>query len=494
MNNWGRYFIIGFLTTIIITVNGQADTTIVDTVDVIEKSDLSFVDNYDSILVAHYREMSHFTLDTSELNILNLPTDSFPKFSDDVFKFRIGQLDQQSPFSFVANDATIAMIKLYAYKRKRLTSKMLAYGELYFPIFEEYLIKYDMPLELKYLPIVESALNPKAKSSAGAGGLWQFMPKTGMMYDLSITSYVDKRFDPYLASDAACQYLKFLHAIYGDWSMALAAYNAGPGNVNKAIRRSGGKTTYWEIRPYLFKETKNYVPAFIAVNYIMNYASEHNIYPKKPLFLELEVDTVYICDRIEFEVLEEWLGYEISKLKYLNPKFISNVIPKPDSIDFIYLPNFLIGDFIMHEDSIYKYSSLENKYFVAASKPKKVLKTHYVKSGESLRSIAKKYKCTEQEIKAWNLLSSNYLKSGKKLSIYVDGNAKRDSSSSANKTDVKQETFSGEYTYYIIRKGDTLWDIAQKYNGVSVEDIKRHNSGLNSNNLKTGTKIKIAKK
>jgi membrane-bound lytic murein transglycosylase D len=494
MSDWGRYILIGFLTAIITSVNGQSDTTIFDTIDVIEKPDLSFVDNYDSILVAHYREMNHFTLDTSELNILNLPSDSFPRFSDAIFKFRIGQLDQQSPFSFVANDATIAMIKLYAYKRKRLTSKMLAYGELYFPIFEKYLIKYDMPLELKYLPIVESALNPKAKSSAGAGGLWQFMPKTGMMYDLSITSYVDKRFDPYLASDAACQYLKFLHSIYDDWSMALAAYNAGPGNVNKAIRRSGGKTTYWEIRPYLFKETKNYVPAFIAVNYIMNYASEHNLYPKTPLFLELEVDTIHICDRIEFEVLEEWLGYEISKLKYLNPKFISNVIPKPDSIDFIYLPNFLIGDFIMHEDSIYKYSSLENKYLVAANKPKKVLKTHYVKSGESLRSIAKKYKCTEQEIKAWNLLSSNYLKSGKKLSIYLEENAKQDSSSSANKTDVKQETFSGEYTYYTILKGDTLWDIAQKYNGVSVDDLKRHNRSLNSNNLKTGTKIKIVKK
>jgi membrane-bound lytic murein transglycosylase D len=494
MSDWGRYILIGFLTAIITSVNGQSDTTIFDTIDVIEKPDLSFVDNYDSILVAHYREMNHFTLDTSELSILNLPTDSFPRFSDAIFKFRIGQLDQQSPFSFVANDATIAMIKLYAYKRKRLTSKMLAYGELYFPIFEKYLIKYDMPLELKYLPIVESALNPKAKSSAGAGGLWQFMPKTGMMYDLSITSYVDKRFDPYLASDAACQYLKFLHSIYDDWSMALAAYNAGPGNVNKAIRRSGGKTTYWEIRPYLFKETKNYVPAFIGVNYIMNYASEHNLYPKTPLFLELEVDTIHICDRIEFEVLEEWLGYEISKLKYLNPKFISNVIPKPDSIDFIYLPNFLIGDFIMHEDSIYKYSSLENKYLVAANKPKKVLKTHYVKSGESLRSIAKKYKCTEQEIKAWNLLSSNYLKSGKKLSIYSEENAKQDSSSSANKTDVKQETFSGEYTYYTILKGDTLWDIAQKYNGVSVDDLKRHNRSLNSNNLKTGTKIKIVKK
>ena len=494
MANWGWYILIGFLTAIITPANGQDDTTTVDTVEVVEKPDLSFVDNYDSMLVAHYREMSHFTLDTGELNVLNLPTDSIPRFSDVVFKLRIGQLDQQSPFSFVANDATIAMIKLYAYKRKRLTSKMLAYGELYFPIFEEYLIKYDMPLELKYLPIVESALNPKAKSSAGAGGLWQFMPKTGMMYDLSITSYIDKRFDPYLASDAACQYLKFLHSIYDDWSMALAAYNAGPGNVNKAIRRSGGKTTYWEIRPYLFKETRNYIPAFTAVNYIMNYASEHNLYPNKPLFLALEVDTIHICDRIEFEVLEEWLGYEIGKLKYLNPKFISNIIPKPDSIDFIYLPNFLIGDFIMHEDSIYKYSSLENKYFVAANKPKKVLKTHYVKSGESLRSLAKKYKCTEQEIKAWNLLSSSYIKSGKKLTIYLEGNAIQDPSSSANKADLKEETFSGEYTYYTIRRGDTLWDIAQKYNGVSVEDIKRHNSSLNSNNLKTGTKIKIVKK
>lgn len=494
MNTWGRHILIGFLAVTTTAVSGQADTTRTDTIEIIEKPDLSFVDNYDSMLVAHYREMSHFTLDTGELNVLNFPNDSIPRFSDAIFKFRIGQLDQQSPFSFVANDATIAMIKLYAYKRKRLTSKMLAYGELYFPIFEKYLIKYDMPLELKYLPIVESALNPKAKSSAGAGGLWQFMPKTGMMYDLSITSYVDKRFDPYLASDAACQYLKFLYSIYNDWSMALAAYNAGPGNVNKAIRRSGGKTTYWEIRPYLFKETQNYVPAFIAVNYIMNYASEHNLYPKKPLFLELEIDTIHICDRIEFEVLEEWLGYEMSKLKYLNPKFVSNVIPKPDSIDFIYLPNFLIGDFIMSEDSIYKYSSLENKYFVAANKPKKILKTHYVKSGESLRSIAKKYNCTEEEIKAWNLMSSNYIRSGKKLSIYLEGSAKQGSSSSGNKTSVQPETFSGEYTYYIIRKGDTLWDIAQKYEDVSVDDLKQHNSSLNYNNLKTGTKINIVKK
>jgi len=468
----------------------QTDTLIADSIP--QKPDLSFVDKYDSMLLDHYREMDQFTLDTNELNVLNLPVDSFPHFSDDVFKFRIGQMDQQSPFAFVANDATIAMIKLYAYKRKRLTSKMLAYGELYFPIFEEYLIKYDMPLELKYLPIVESALNPKAKSRSGAGGLWQFMPKTGMMYNLTITSFVDNRFDPYLATDAACQYLKFLHSIYGDWSMALAAYNAGPGNVNKAIRRSGGKTTYWEIRPYLFKETQNYVPAFIAANYVMNYASEHNLYPKKPVFLNLEIDTIHYCNRLEFEVLEEWLGYEIGKLKYLNPKFITNVIPEPDSTDYLYLPSFLVGDFIMNEDSIYHYSSLENKYLVAANKPKKILKTHYVKSGESIRSIAKKYNCTEQEIKAWNNKSSNYIKSGQKLSIYVPGSL---TNSSANeKPTEEKETFTGEFIYYTIRQGDTLWDIAQKYDGVSVDDLKRHNSSLNYNNLKTGTKIKIVKK
>ena len=162
----------------------------------------------------------------------------------------------------------------------------------------------------------------------------------------------------------------------------------------------------------------------------------------------------------------------MSKLKYLNPKFISNIIPKPDSVDFIYLPNFLIGDFIMHEDSIYNYSSLENKYLVAANKSKKILKTHYVKSGESMGSIAKKYKCTEQEIKAWNLLSSNYLKSGKKLLIYIEDSAKQGATSSTNKNDDTQEVFSGEYIYYTIRKGDTMWDIAQKYNGVSVDDIK----------------------
>lgn len=471
-----------------LSAHSQSDTSLQDT---IPKHDFSFVDRYDSLLTAHFKMLDQFTTDTTVLNVHNYPSDSVPKFSNDVFTFRIGQMDEQSPFEFKSNDATIAMIKLYAYKRKKLTSKMLAYGELYFPIFEEYLIKYNMPLELKYLPIVESALNPTAKSHAGAGGLWQFMPKTGQMYDLDITSYVDERFDPYLATDAACKYLRFLHSIYNDWSMALAAYNAGPGNVNKAIRRSGGKTTYWEIRPYLFKETQNYVPAFIAANYVMNYSSQHNLFPQEPQFLHLEIDTLEVCKRVEFEVLEEWLGYDIGKIKYLNPMYLQNTIPTPKETSTLYLPSFLIGDFIMHEDSIYKYSSLDYRDLVAANKVKKIEKIHLIKSGETMASIAKKYNCTIDEIKAWNNKTSDYLKPGRKLYVYVPST--EGSQSTSVSTTSNNESSSGEYSYYTIQKGDTLWDIAQKHKGISVDDLQRLNSGLNSNNLKTGTKIKIGK-
>ena len=471
---------------IVCSVKGQNDTVIKDS---IPQPDLSFVDVYDSMLIEHFKMLYKFTNDTAELNINDYTSDSVPKFSDDVFKFRIQQLDEKSPFEFVSNDATIAMIKLYAYKRKKLTSRMLAYSELYFPIFEEYLIKYDMPLELKYLPIVESALNPTAKSPAGAGGLWQFMPKTGKIYGLDITSYTDERFDPYLATDAACKYLKFLYSIYNDWSMALAAYNAGPGNVNKAIRRSGGKTTYWEIRPYLFRETQNYVPAFIAANYIMNYASEHNLYPQDPAFLHLEVDTIQVCQRVDFQVIEEWLGYDIGKIKYLNPMYKQNIIPKPEKTSTLYLPAFLAGDFIMYEDTIYKYSSTEYEYYVAANKPKKEEKVHIIRKGESMASLAKKYNCTEEDIKAWNNMSTNYLRPGRKLYVYIP----IDPVSKAKEDATKKEVSSGEYTYYTIRQGDTLWDIAQKYDGISVNDLMRINSELNFNNLKTGTKIKIGK-
>jgi len=489
-----KNILFGILVFLAFSVYAQPkDTSVVETNNY---PDLSFVEIYEAKLLEHFHELDLFTTDRNELNVLNLPVDSFPRYPDQVFIDRIEKMDENSPFDFVFNESTGAMIKMYAYKRRRYTSKMLTYGELYFPLFEEHLIKHEMPLELKYLPIVESALNPKATSRSGARGLWQFMPKTGMIYNLEISSYVDKRCDPYLASDAACRYLKKLHSIYGNWSMALAAYNAGPGTVNKAIRRSGGKTTYWEIREFLPKETQGYVPAFTAVNYVMNYAVYHNVYPREPEFMNVDIDTLQVHERIDFHVMHGWIGYELEKIQYLNPMFKQDIMPKPDSTYTLYLPKDVLGQFMYWEDSIYKYSSLKHKHMAAAMKPRRIESFHVVKKGETVETIAKLHQCESQEVKAWNNMSSGYLRTGRKLRIYV-----KDEGVVPQVSDVKDDpspnnglTLVNNITYYTIKKGDTLWDIAKRHNGVSVEDIKRLNSGLDLKNLKSGTKIKIQKR
>ena len=441
--------------------------------------DLSFVDEYDSVLVAHFRELWEFR-NAGELE-LQVNNDTI---NGAILEERIKELNESSPFDFRYNAPTKSMVNLYVNKRKRLTAKMLSYKELYFPLFEEMLVKYDLPLELKYLPIVESALNPRARSGAGAGGLWQFMPRTGAMYDLTIDSYVDKRCDPYLATEAACKYLSFLHKIYADWNLVLAAYNAGMGNVNKAIRRAGGATTYWEIRHLLPRETQNYVPAFTAVNYTMKYYKEHNIEAQPIKFLDLEIDTIHVCKRIEFEVLEEWLGYEQHKLRYLNPMFINHVIPNTKDYYNLYLPVNLVGDFIMLEDSIYKYSSLDYKNYVADNKFKRIQKTHLISYGETLQSIANKYNCTPEDIKAWNNRTTNRVRKGRKLIVF------KETSSIKELEQVVENDANYKTSTYTVRKGDTLWDIARKFPGVSVANIKTANGGLSSR-LSNGQKIKI---
>lgn len=459
----------------------QNDSTVIKKDSIV---DLSFVDKYDSLIVANFTELWRFRND-GELQLANdVAVDSV---TEEILKERIELMNEQSPFDFQFNAPTKAMVNLYANKRKRLTAKMLSYKELYFPLFEEMLIKYDLPLELKYLPIVESALNPRARSRAGAGGLWQFMPRTGQMYDLTIDSYVDKRCDPYLATEAACKYLSFLHKIYEDWNIVLACYNAGLGTVNKAIRRQGGATTYWEIRHLLPKETQNYVPAFTAVNYVMKHYKDHDIEPKPVQFLDYQIDTIHVCKRIEFDVLEEWLGYEQHKLKYLNPMFIGLVIPPTKGYYNLYLPSDLIGDFIQSEDSIYKYSSLAYKSYIAQNKLKRIQHTHIIKYGETLESIAQKYNCKPEDIKAWNNRTSNKVYKGRKLIVFKETNSVQEVNQSVAST---SSNYSGSTTTYTVRRGDTLWDIAQKYKGVSVNNIKAANNNMSSR-LSTGQKIKI---
>ncbi len=473
-----RYFFLGLL-FVAGNVWGQNDSidVAVDSA-VTKKNDLSFVNEYDSLFVEHIKGL------WGERNVNPERYEGhYDSLETGLVEFRIKELNEVTPFDFRFNSQTKAMLNLYINKRRYLTSKMLGYKELYFPIFEEKLLKYNLPLELKYLPIVESALNPRARSRVGAGGLWQFMPRTGEIYGLTINSYVDKRSDPYLSSEAACKYLDFLHSIYNDWNLVLAAYNAGPGNVNKAIRRSGGKTTYWEIREYLPRETQNYVPAFIAVNYVMNYYEQHGLEPIDVPYSHIELDTVHVCQRIEFDVLDEWLGYDEYKISELNPMFVNRVIPKTNDSYSLVLPFDLVGDFIENEDSIYKYSSLEYKHYVAQNKLKRVQTYHVVKQGETLEDVAKKYNCLPEDIKAWNNRSKIKMYKGRKLIVFKE-------TDSVEEVKKDQERASQHSVMYTVKRGDTLWDIAQKYRGVSVNDIKRANNGMSSR-LRLGQKIKI---
>ncbi|CAG5077738.1 lytic transglycosylase domain-containing protein [Parvicella tangerina] len=460
----------------------------------------AFVDRCDSLMVAHFRELDSFTWDTSALNVYNYEDHEKPQVSDEELLARIEEMDENSPFDFVANDASLAMIKLYVRKRYRLTSRMLGLSTLYFPIFETKLSAYHIPYEIKYLPIVESALNPKAISRSGAGGLWQFMPPTGRDYGLNIGSMVDDRFDPYLATEAACKYLSKLYAIYGDWSLSLAAYNAGQGTVNKAIRRSGGHVDYWSIREFLPKETQNYVPAFIAVNYVMNYASHHNIYPRVPKFFEYEMDTIHVHHRIDFGVMENWLDYNRTKLAYLNPMYLSEIVPASKEKGMpIKMPVKLIGRYMDLEDSIVKYSSLEYKYWVAENQPAREEIKHVIKSGETLESIAKKYYCSVQDIKAWNTLTKIRMKPGRKIRVFKlvhepDDYKEKFVHQKAGAGEVEDVVVKDEqYIYHVVKKGDTLWDIAKSYN-CSVDEIKNLNKDKDISTLHSGTKLKVVKR
>ncbi|MGM0408972.1 MAG: lytic transglycosylase domain-containing protein, partial [Bacteroidota bacterium] len=254
--------------------------------------------------------------------------DSIPIFPDLVYEYKIAELNNLTPIELEYNERVRRYIDVYTIERREHLSKIIGLAELYFPLFEEMLDKYNLPLELKYLAIVESALDPRAVSSSAAVGLWQFKINTSTMFDLEINSYIDERCDPYKSTEAACAYLQYLYRIYNDWQLALAAYNGGPGVVRNAIIRSGGKTNFWEIQPYLPDQTNGYVPAFIAVNYVMNHYTDHNIEPVRSQFIHLDIDTVKINEEISFKRISEFIDLPVETLQYLNPAYKLDYIPK----------------------------------------------------------------------------------------------------------------------------------------------------------------------
>lgn len=449
-----------------------------------------------------------------------------PEVVDSVIMARLADLDKQTPLSLDYNEHVARFIDVYANNRRQQVARMMGLAELYFPLFEEVLDKYDMPLELKYLAIVESALNPKAKSRVGATGLWQFMYSTGKIYGLEVSSYVDERSDPVASTEAAAQFMTKLYESFGDWNLVLAAYNSGPGNVSKAIRRSGGKRTYWEIRPWLPRETRGYVPAFIAANYIMNYAEEHGIYPQEAIISRYDVDTIVLKRLMTFDQLSLLLRVPKSDLELLNPQYKLGIIPiVKDKSYALTLPREKVGLFVTNEDSLYRYAEVA---MPGLSLPEYVEMNdrirYRVKSGDYLGRIAIKYGCSVRDIQRWNHLSGTNIRVGQYLTVYarnveaidyisgvpsqeitgMDEEAmaaaqekSQDTAVSepvvvdAKSEDEPEENASPKAIYYTVQRGDTLWDIAKRYEGVSPDQIKQWNNISSARSLKPGMKLKI---
>ena len=387
-----------------------------------------------------------------------------------IYEERLGILDANSPMDLAYNEKVQVFIDSYLGRNKSLISRMQGLKELYFPLFEQQLDKYELPLELKYLAIVESALNPKAKSRSGATGLWQFMYLTGKECGLEVTSYIDERQDPLKSTEAACKYFTKLYDMFGDWNLVLAAYNGGPGYLQRKIN-SVGSNDFWELHPHLREETRNYVPSFIAVNYAMNYAKEHDI-STKPIDINFtKTDTITIKKQVDISTLSQMLSLNKETISYLNPCFKEDIFPINA---ILVLPAFAINDFLNNEQANYAFiDSVDAKKLLIDEEQV----VYIVKKGDYLGRIAKEYGVKLFELREWNKLKNTDLSVGDKLIIYVKKNP--EFSKQEEKTVINE---------YIVQPGDTLWGIAQKHEGISVWEIKSLNK-LESDTLVPGTKI-----
>lgn len=523
--------------TTLITFDLSAITIPRDTIPFIEEdtviTDLNFDENLDSLLNLYYVGQS----------IANDPTfwmsgsDSLiPNFPDSVYIQRLKKIPTVVELTY--NSVVRRYIELYASQKRASVGVMIGLSQYYFPLFDDIFDYYDVPNEMKYMSIIESALNPRAYSRTRAVGLWQFMYGTGRMYGLTVNSLVDDRRDPIKSTKAAARYVKDLYRIYNDWILVIAAYNCGPGNVNKAIRRSGGKRNYWDIYYYLPRETRGHVPAFIAATYVMNYYKDHNLKPI-PVSFPATSDTIMVTQELHLAQVSEVLGIPLQLLRDMNPQYRVDIIPAKNDPMVLRLPLEQTTRFIDLENEIYAY---KDSFYFNAEKlitspttydarsaeeppPGNSAKLSYtVKEGDNLGFISMWYNVRMADIRYWNNIRNNTIRVGQKLTIYIPRNnlskyqdingltfAQKQARIGKSLSPVTERplqssqpvqtpksfqtvTSVGEYEIYTVKQGDTIWDIIKKYPGTTETGIMKLNNLSDAGKIKPGQQLKIRPK
>lgn len=437
-------------------------------------------------------------------------------FTEDVYYDRLSSLPCVIPMDY--NHLVRNFIDVYAKRRRDLVRYILSMADMYFPVIEQILDQYNLPLELKYLAVVESALNPKAVSRVGAAGIWQFMLATGKIYNLEINSLIDERLDPVKATHAACRYFQEMYTLYGDWHLAIASYNCGPGGVNRAIRRSGGKTNFWEIYPNLPRETRSFVPNYIAAVYIMNYYCDHNLCPMQ-MSLSMATDTIMVHQMLHLQQVSDILNLDIEHLKLLNPQYKREIVPGNITPSILKLPIAATYDFIDKEDTLYTHRWDELLAHCtpvdmdAEGNPTRETIRHTVVAGENLVTIANRYGVTAQNLRTWNGLRSNTVAAGRRITVNINNGGIRyaaadpepektaapatttatvtTAATTSSTAAAASSTASGSAeTTYRVQSGDTLYAISKRYPGMTVDKIKSANN-LSSDRLRIGQVLRI---
>jgi membrane-bound lytic murein transglycosylase D len=494
----------------------------VDTDTIIIKSDNSserIANDLDSLVNTWYVKIA------IKNNLTEYLGDTVPmQCSDSVYEKRLHKINSIVYLPF--NNIIRSHIEVYTIRQREKFSAVLGLRDYYFPMIEDIFDLYGLPTELKYMAVIESALNPGVVNRhSGATGLWQFMYSTGRMYGLTINSIVDERRDPVKATHAAARYIKDLYQIYNDWVLVIAAYNCGPGNVNKAIKRSGNRKDYWDIYYRLPRETRGYIPQYIAAAYAINYFAEHNIVPL-PLNIPVATDTIMVNKDIHLAQISEVMGIPLGELHALNPQYKTGLVPGSSKPQSLTLPMNHLGDFIDLNDTIRNYKS--NVYlskatriadptrssFITTDIKGKTKIIYTVQDGDNIGFIAEWYRVGLSDLRNWNNIYRNTIRVGQKLVVYVDP-SKADYYSKINtmsfaekqaslgKTIVSlspapvtmlPEESDGEFITYTVRNGDTIWDIVKMFDSVTTTQVLTLNNISDPGKIKVGQKLKIRKK